>query len=339
MNQSDKRQQAENFKLKAAKYYKENNLYEAIDSLWNSVKQFETAEAYALLANCTSELKHSKTRTKWKDFLYGMFASDYENIASLYTKAISLDNKNKIAILGLCDYYMKLSLYDYYANPNKFKDAISAIKNALAHFPDNVDLHTDLGEIYLLQNNIDDAIQEFLYVAFIKRDEESYINLSETFLRKQEYNSAMHFARLALQKNPNNEEAKSILSKCEYKKNNPPISFNKTIENILKYPHLIILYSILSIFLFVAIFADSHDLFKGYYTLLRVITCATCAYSAVKFKTEWAKWIFGILAVVYNPVLPVHLGDKDLWSIINIITLIYTWIALFAERKQTKEQN
>ena len=81
-------------------------------------------------------------------------------------------------------------------------------------------------------------------------------------------------------------------------------------------------------------------LFDGYYMLLRIITCATCVYSAVKFKLEWAKWIFGILAVVYNPVLPVHLGDKDLWSIINFATAAYMWIALFAEIKlQRKGQN
>lgn len=330
-NQIDKRQQAENFRVKASKYYKENNLYEAIDSLRESIKQFETAEAYALLAYYTRELEHSKMRTKWNDFLYGMFASDYENVAYLYTKALSLDCKNKLANLGLCDYY---------TSTHRLTEAVNATKNALIHFPDILDLHANLGKLYLLQCNLDDAILELLYVADIRRDEESYMNLSSAFLKKREYNSAMLFARLVLQKNPNNEEAKSILSKCEYKKNNPPISFNEIVKNILKYPQFIFLYSILSIFLLVAIFAESRDLFDGYYMLLRVITCATCVYSAVKFKTEWAKWIFGVLAVLYNPVLPVHLSDKDLWSIINFATAVYMWVALFAEIKlQQKGQN
>ena len=99
------------------------------------------------------------------------------------------------------------------------------------------------------------------------------------------------------------------------------------------------LFAITSLALLAGLLLPQRYLFDGYYMLLRVITCATCVYSAVKFKTEWTRWIFGVFAVLYNPVLPVHLGDKDLWSIINIITLIYTWIALFAERKQTKEQN
>lgn len=329
-NQIDKRQQAEKFRVKASKYYKENNLYEAIDSLRESIKQFETAEAYALLAYYTRELERSKMRTKWNDFLYGMFASDYENVAYLYTKALSLDCKNKLANLGLCDYY---------TSTHRLTEAVNATKNALIHFPDILDLHANLGKLYLLQCNLDDAILELLYVADIRRDEESYMNLSSAFLKKREYNSAMLFARLVLQKNPNNEEAKSILSKCEYKKNNPPISFNEVVKNILKYPEFIFLYSILSIFLLVAIFAESRDLFDGYYMLLRVITCATCVYSAVKFKTEWAKWIFGVLAVLYNPVLPVHLGDNGLWSIINLASIAYMWIALYKETKQQKEQN
>lgn len=96
------------------------------------------------------------------------------------------------------------------------------------------------------------------------------------------------------------------------------------------------LYALLSIFLLIASFIDSRDLFDGYYMLLRLFTSGVCLYSAVKFKTEWAKWIFGGLAVLYNPVLPIHLGDKDAWAVINLITIIYTWAALYFENKAKK---
>ena len=96
------------------------------------------------------------------------------------------------------------------------------------------------------------------------------------------------------------------------------------------------LFSLLSGCYVIALFEMPYS----YYMLLRVITCATCVYSAVKFKTEWTKWIFGVFAVLYNPVLPVHLGDKDLWSTINFTTAAYMWVALFAEIKlQQKGQN
>ena len=107
------------------------------------------------------------------------------------------------------------------------------------------------------------------------------------------------------------------------------------IRNFFKTP-FVIMFAVISACLFIGAVGEPFD---GYYMLLRVITCATCVYSAVKFKTEWARWIFGVFAVLYNPVLPVHLGDKDLWSIINLATIIYMWVALFAERRATKAKN
>ena len=104
------------------------------------------------------------------------------------------------------------------------------------------------------------------------------------------------------------------------------------IRNFFKTP-FVIMFAVISACLFIGAVGEPFD---SYYMLLRVITCATCVYSAVKFKTEWTRWIFGVLAVLYNPVLPVHLGDKDLWSIINLATVVYMWIALRAESKAAK---
>ena len=78
------------------------------------------------------------------------------------------------------------------------------------------------------------------------------------------------------------------------------------------------------------------DMPYGYYMLLRLATSAVCVYSAVKFKTEWVRWVFGVLAVLYNPILPVHLGDKEIWGIVNIATIAYMWIALHVERRSIK---
>ena len=108
------------------------------------------------------------------------------------------------------------------------------------------------------------------------------------------------------------------------------------LKKISKNISFITLFLLISTFLIIGATVSKYDLSDGYYMLLRVITCATCVYSAVKFKAEWAKWIFGVLAVLYNPVLPVHLGDKDLWSIINLTTVVYMWIALRAESKAAK---
>jgi hypothetical protein len=59
----------------------------------------------------------------------------------------------------------------------------------------------------------------------------------------------------------------------------------------------------------------------GYYILLRWVCCAVFAYLAFKAiaqeKQGWV-WVLGITAVVYNPIIQVHL-TREIWSIINLI--------------------
>jgi hypothetical protein len=57
----------------------------------------------------------------------------------------------------------------------------------------------------------------------------------------------------------------------------------------------------------------------GFDTLLRWICCAAFAYSvfiASENKRVPLVWIFGVLAVLFNPILPVHL-QRDTWQIID----------------------
>lgn len=58
----------------------------------------------------------------------------------------------------------------------------------------------------------------------------------------------------------------------------------------------------------------------GYYILLRWVVCAVSAYTALLLseadKKGWA-WCFGIIAVLFNPLIPVHL-NRALWALIDI---------------------
>ncbi len=62
------------------------------------------------------------------------------------------------------------------------------------------------------------------------------------------------------------------------------------------------------------------DLPYGYYEFLRVIVCGVAAYSAyVAYhanRTAWAT-TFGMIAVLWNPVLPVRL-DRSTWAVFDI---------------------
>lgn len=57
-----------------------------------------------------------------------------------------------------------------------------------------------------------------------------------------------------------------------------------------------------------------------YYTLMRVVVCVTGGWSAYQYFTgdnEGMGVIFGIIAVLFNPIAPIHL-DRSLWAILDI---------------------
>ena len=61
----------------------------------------------------------------------------------------------------------------------------------------------------------------------------------------------------------------------------------------------------------------------GYYSLSRLVVCGCAAFGAYKAnltKDEAFAWVFGITAVLYNPIIPVHLNEKELWVVVNLLT-------------------
>ena len=61
----------------------------------------------------------------------------------------------------------------------------------------------------------------------------------------------------------------------------------------------------------------------GYYILLRVGMCgvlAYLAYTASQSNEQGLTWILGIIAVIYNPFAPLHLG-REVWTVINFVTI------------------
>jgi len=60
----------------------------------------------------------------------------------------------------------------------------------------------------------------------------------------------------------------------------------------------------------------------GYFTMLRLIICVVGGYIAYQCYQreilEW-QWAFIIIALLYNPIIPVGL-PRGLWIIVNLIT-------------------
>ena len=59
-----------------------------------------------------------------------------------------------------------------------------------------------------------------------------------------------------------------------------------------------------------------------YYRVLRWVTCAAAVFIAHKgwaWKRFWATWLFGFVALLFNPIFPIHFS-RDLWQVIDVAT-------------------
>ncbi len=109
-------------------------------------------------------------------------------------------------------------------------------------------------------------------------------------------------------------------------------------ENILqKKPHLIP-----SIIAALMLFGALAPWPYGYYQLLRFLVCgvsAYVAYIAYSWQKLWATWLFGIIAVLFNPLLPIHLS-REIWQPIDVIcAIIFIVSALILKQPPEKTNN
>jgi len=69
----------------------------------------------------------------------------------------------------------------------------------------------------------------------------------------------------------------------------------------------------------------------GFFTLLRFVVFASSAYVAWMAyeaqKEKWV-WIFGFLAVLFNPFIVIYL-NRELWSVIDVIVGVFMIISVF----------
>ena len=73
----------------------------------------------------------------------------------------------------------------------------------------------------------------------------------------------------------------------------------------------------------------------SYYILLLWVVCGTSAYGAFKSaefgKSGWA-WVLGIIALLFNPIIPVHLS-REIWAPIDIMAALIFVVSIFTIRR------
>lgn len=76
----------------------------------------------------------------------------------------------------------------------------------------------------------------------------------------------------------------------------------------------------------------------GYYTLLRLVVCGTAVYVVWFAKTinkQGWMWTIGFIALLFNPLIPIHL-DKAIWSFIDLVVAFIFFISIF-KLKEAKQ--
>jgi hypothetical protein len=90
----------------------------------------------------------------------------------------------------------------------------------------------------------------------------------------------------------------------------------------------------------VALFAALGQWPYSYYTLLRLVVCGAGAYTAYVMY-GWRRialaWLFGLVAVLFNPIALVHLS-RDLWRPIDLICALLFAVVAVVVTKSPREQ-
>lgn len=77
-----------------------------------------------------------------------------------------------------------------------------------------------------------------------------------------------------------------------------------------------------------------------YYTILRFVVCVVATYGtflSIKIKKEGWAWCFGIIAVLFNPIVPIHLS-RVIWATIDIGVAIILLVSLFFLNEKTNRK-
>lgn len=59
----------------------------------------------------------------------------------------------------------------------------------------------------------------------------------------------------------------------------------------------------------------------SYFELLRIVTCAVCAfgiYCAIQWKKQGWAWAFGVLILLFNPLVKVAL-NRQTWNVVDVV--------------------
>lgn len=79
----------------------------------------------------------------------------------------------------------------------------------------------------------------------------------------------------------------------------------------------------------------------GFFTILRIVVFTMTVYTAWmaynKQKYQWV-WIFGCIAMLFNPFLPIHF-DREIWVVIDSVVGVFLLASIFLFKLERDKGN
>ena len=79
----------------------------------------------------------------------------------------------------------------------------------------------------------------------------------------------------------------------------------------------------------------------GYYQLLRFVVCGVSVYVAFiayNWQKMWAVWLFGFIALLFNPLISIHLS-REIWRFVDAIcAILFVVIAILLKEPLVKSE-
>jgi hypothetical protein len=77
----------------------------------------------------------------------------------------------------------------------------------------------------------------------------------------------------------------------------------------------------------------------GYYMLLRIVATGIfvwAAFVAYERKNDVLPWVFGLLAILFNPIIKIHL-PKELWAVIDVAAGVFLLVCKSSIQERKSE--
>ena len=85
-------------------------------------------------------------------------------------------------------------------------------------------------------------------------------------------------------------------------------------------------YVIISVLCSLLFFVACFNMPIGYYTFTRIVVCIASVimlFGAIKREKHVIAIVYGVIAILFNPIFPIYLHNKTTWVVIDLICALW----------------